>query len=73
MIHPDQIKSETKKKEDEIFKFRRYLKEHVDEDEFFYVYIKNYLRTMIAANAEIVARCAGEAFRWKILTKMRNT
>ncbi len=33
MIHPDKVKAEAKKKEDENFKFRSYLKGHADEDE----------------------------------------
>lgn len=33
MIHPDKIGAEAKKKEDENFKFRSYLKGHADEDE----------------------------------------
>lgn len=37
-----------------------------------YDYIKNYLRTMIAVNAEIAAKCIRGAFQKKILTKMRN-
>ena len=33
MIHPDKVRVEAKKKEDENFKFRSYLKGHADEDE----------------------------------------
>ena len=33
MIHPDKISIEAKKKEDENFKFRSYLKGHANEDE----------------------------------------
>ena len=33
MIHPDKIGAEAKKKEDENFKFRSYLKGHADEEE----------------------------------------
>ena len=33
MIHPDKVKEEAKKKEDENFKFRSYLKGHADETE----------------------------------------
>ncbi len=33
MIQPDKVKAEAKKKEDENFKFRSYLKGHADEDE----------------------------------------
>lgn len=34
MIHPDKIGVEAKKKEDENYKFRSYLKGHADEEEF---------------------------------------
>ena len=34
MIQPDKVKEEAKKKENENFKFRNYLKNHADEDEF---------------------------------------
>jgi hypothetical protein len=33
MIHPDKIGIEAKKKEDENFKFRNFLKVHADEEE----------------------------------------
>lgn len=33
MIHPDKIRAEAKKKENENFKFRTFLKCHADEDE----------------------------------------
>lgn len=33
MIHPDKIGTEAKKKEDENFEFRSYLKGHADEKE----------------------------------------
>ena len=33
MIHPDKIGAEAKKKEDENFKFRSYLKGYADEEE----------------------------------------
>ena len=75
MIHPDKIRAEAKKKENENFKFRTFLKCHADEDELdsqFYDYIKNSLQIMTAANAETVARCIKEVFRWKILTGMHN-
>ena len=33
MIHPDKVKEEAKKKADENYKFRSYLKGHADEEE----------------------------------------
>lgn len=33
MVHPDKVKAEAKKKEDENFRFRSYLKGHADADE----------------------------------------
>ena len=33
MIHPDKVRIEAKKKEDENFKFRSFLKGHADEEE----------------------------------------
>ena len=33
MIHPDKVREEAKRKENENFKFRSYLKGHADEDE----------------------------------------
>lgn len=33
MIQPDKVRAEARKKEDENFMFRRYLKSHVDEEE----------------------------------------
>ncbi len=33
MIHPDRVRAEAKKRENENFKFRSYLKCHADEDE----------------------------------------
>lgn len=40
MIHPDKIGVEAKKKEDENYKFRSYLKGHADEEEL----VKQFLR-----------------------------
>jgi len=33
LLQPDKVKAEAKKKENENFKFRSYLKGHADEDE----------------------------------------
>ncbi len=75
MIHPDKVRAEAKKKGNENFKFRSYLKCHADDDELdrqFFVYINNNLLTMIAVSAEIAARCIKEVFRQMILIGMPN-
>lgn len=75
MIQPDKVKEEAKKRENENFKFRTYLKCHADEDEldrqFLHLH-KELFADMIVVNAETVARCIKEAFRRKILIEMHN-
>lgn len=76
MLQPDKVQAEARKKENENFKFRTFLKCHADEDELDRQFLrlhKELLRTMTVANAEIAARCIKEAFQQRILIEMRNT
>ena len=70
MIAPRKIKYEAKKKRDENYEFRIYLKGNWTNS--FTGCIKNYLTYMTAADAETVARCTGAASRKKISPGMQS-
>lgn len=75
MIHPDKIGMEAKKREDENYKFRSFLKGHADEEEL----DKQFLRLHKELFADYdcnkcrnCCKCIRVVFRKRMLKKMRN-
>ena len=69
MIAPRKIKFEAKKKRNENYEFRIFLKGNADARE---LDTKSCLQDMTAADAETAVRCTAEVFRKKILQETRN-
>ena len=76
MIHPDKIRAEAKKKENENFKFRTFLKCHADEKEldrqFLHLHKELFADYDCSKCRKLLQRCIKEVFQWKILTGMHN-
>ena len=76
MIHPDKVKEEAKKKADENYKFRSYLKGHADEREldrqFMRLHKELCLLIMIAVNVGIAAKCIEAVSRRKTWKEMQS-
>ena len=66
MIHPDKIQEAARKKENENFRFRSYLKKYGKEEEI----DRQFLRLHKELFAEIAVRCTGAAFLRRILRRM---
>lgn len=75
MIAPEKVRARAAEKEDENLAFRRYLKNHADEDEldaYFQNGMWRFLPILIVASVEIAARCTAGAFRGKTLLEMQR-
>ena len=75
MIAPRKIKFEAKKKRDENYEFRIFLKGNADDkelDEQFHRLHRELFAGYAAADAETAARCIAGVFRRKILHGMQS-